>query len=65
MEAMKEQFLGKEVVVYPGDTNTKFGKVLDINEVGVTFLATNTAGMWKNNTVNFIAFSANLKFAIM
>ena len=65
MEAMKEEFLGKEVVVYPGDTHTKFGKVLDINEVGVTFLATNTTGMWKNNTVNFIAFSANLKFAIM
>ena len=65
MEAMKAQFLGKVVVVYPGDTHTKFGIVLGINEVGVTFKATNTTAMWRNNTINFIAFSANLKFAIM
>ena len=67
MEAMKAQFLGKEVVVYPGDTHIKFGKVLDINDAGVTFLVTESADPrgWPVNSTRFVAFSASLSFTLV
>lgn len=63
MEAMKEQFLGKDVQVYPGDTHAKYATVIDINPAGVTFKAT-FGGAWREDSIHFIAFSANLKFVL-
>ena len=37
LKVMKEMFLGKVVQIYPGDTYSKWGKVIDINDKGVLF----------------------------
>ena len=37
---IKELFLNNEVIIYPGDTHTKKGIVIDIDNTGVTFKIT-------------------------
>jgi hypothetical protein len=66
MTAMKKNFENKTVQLFPGDTYTKFGTVIDINEVGVTFSITKSnSSDYVVGGVYFIAFSANLKFALV
>lgn len=36
-DKMRENFLNKEVNIFPGDTLSKSGVVIDINPQGVTF----------------------------
>ena len=62
---MKKQFLGKIVQIYPGDTYTKFGEVVDINEAGVTFRITKSqARDLSVDEVVFYAFSNKLTFKL-
>ena len=65
MQQMKNTFLNKEVQIFPGDTNWKYGTVLDINTVGVTFLITKSkCGSYPVGSVRFIAFGNNLNFTL-
>lgn len=40
--SMKVFFMGKVVRIYPGDTYSKEGRIVDINEKGVTFRITSS-----------------------
>lgn len=65
MQQMKNNFLNKEVQIYPNDTNLKFGIVTDINSAGVTFLITKSdSKAYVTGTSHFIAFSNNLHFLL-
>ena len=64
MENFKELWLKKIVDIYPGDTHGKRGKIVDINEAGVTFLIIECSEHcnYEVGETVFIAFSANLSF---
>ena len=60
-------FIGKYVQVYPGDTLSKFGTVEEVNSAGVIFKidgARSKEDYWKRNDgkMIFIAYSARLSF---
>lgn len=66
MEYMKKTYLNKEVQIYPGDTNSKYGIVRDINEQGVVFEITRShVDHYKVGDLYFIAFSARLTFKLV
>ena len=61
----KSMWLGKEVQIYPGDTRSKWGKIVDMNAYGVTFLITKYNGSdneWIVGKHKFIAYSSKLTF---
>lgn len=61
----KSEWMGKEVQIYPGDTRSKWGKIVGMNEHGVTFLITRyngTDGEWVVGKHKFIAYSSKLTF---
>ncbi len=63
---MLRNFENKTIQLYPGDSNAKFGKVLDANSGGVTFLITKSnCDRYAEGDVYFISYSANLKFKIV
>lgn len=63
---MKHEFLGKEVQIYPGDTNKKKGIVRDINTAGVVFEITMTeASNYTVGKLHFISWAANLTFKLV
>lgn len=65
MEFMKEMFLGKEVNIFPGDTNRKFGIVLDINPAGVVFEITGRSEPQPNYFKGQIVFIAMEKLTFI
>lgn len=61
-----ELFLGKNVRIYPDDTNSKTGEVVDVNDHGVTFKITTYNGSDERYVVgklHYIAFSARLSMS--
>jgi hypothetical protein len=57
--------LGKEVQIYPGDTNGKRGIIQDITPAGILFLITAYNGndqKYIPGNLHFIAYSNNLHF---
>ena len=61
----KSEWIGKEVQIYPGDTRSKWGKVVGMNDAGVTFLITRYEGSdreWIVGKHKFISYSAKLSF---
>ena len=60
---MIEQFKGKKVHLYPGDTTRRQATVLDINPAGVTFLMLSGSGVTEGD-IRFIAYTANLSFTL-
>ena len=57
---LKEEFLGKEVIIYPGDSYKKTGIIKDINSAGVTFKITAYSGndnQYERNKLTFISFT--------
>ena len=57
--------VGKEVVIYPGDTYPKRGHVIEISDHGVLFKITKApsySSQYKVGTLHFISFSAKLTF---
>lgn len=62
---MTATFLNKEVQIYPGDTQSKFGIVREINENGVVFEITRSnSSTYHKGEIVFIAFSARLAFTL-
>lgn len=61
---MDDEFLGKEVQIYPGDTYSKKGIVRDINNAGVVFEITEADKhtQYTVGKLHFISWSANLTF---
>ena len=61
----KSEWIGKEVQIYPGDTRSKWGKVVGMNDAGVTFLITKYEGNdkeWVPGKHKFVSYSAKLSF---
>lgn len=61
----KSEWLGKEVQIYPGDTHSKWGRIVGMNAHGVTFLITKYNGndkQWPIGKHKFISYSAKLSF---
>lgn len=61
----KSEWMGKEVQIYPGDTRSKWGKIVDMNEHGVTFLITRyngNDGDWQVGKRTFVSYSSKLSF---
>lgn len=67
MKEMLKSLIGMPIQVYPSDTYSKFGTLLDVGDQGI-LVQTNPkkskADNWKTNTIIFIAFSANLIFKL-
>lgn len=62
-DTMRENFQDKIVHIYPGDTNGKNGKVIDITPAGITFLITaSKCPSYEVGHLYFIAFSNRLTF---
>ena len=65
-----ENMIGKEVVIYPGDTYQKRGIIEEITEAGVLFKITaapeyvnyKKCNQYVVGTLHFISFSAKLTF---
>lgn len=62
-----QDFVGKYVQVYPGDTRSKFGTVEEVLDFGVVFKidgVRSDSDYWKGNDGKkiFIAYSARLTF---
>ena len=63
---MDDEFLGKEVQIYPRDTNKKKGIVRDINQAGVVFEITmSEASNYTVGKLHFISWSACLTFKLV
>ena len=61
----KSEWIGKEVQIYPGDTYSKFGKIVGMNDAGVTFLITRCNDgdrEWIKGKHKFVSYSAKLSF---
>jgi len=61
----RSEWMGKEVMIYPGDTQKKWGKIVGMNEHGVTFLITKYTGNdgeWVEGKKKFISYSSKLTF---
>mgnify|MGYP003294253172 CR=1 FL=1 len=61
-----QDLIGKVVQIYPGDTYSKWGRILEINDQGVLFEITKAdynAPSYKVGSIRFISYSANLNFA--
>jgi len=61
----RSEWIGKEVQIYPGDTYKKSGKIVGINQHGVTFLITKYNGddnEWPVGKHKFVAYSSKLSF---
>jgi hypothetical protein len=57
--------IGKEVQIYPGDTYSKWGRIIEINDNGVLFEITNADKQcigYPIGSYRFISYSANLTF---
>ena len=66
MSQMSQMFLNKQVQLYPGDTNSKFAIVKEINDAGVVFQITKSdCSDYTKDCMYFIAFSARLKFKLV
>lgn len=60
-----EEFIGKEVIIYPGDTQKKQGIVKSVSFNGVTFMITKydkNDGQYVVGKLTFISYSARLTF---
>lgn len=60
-----EEFIGKEVIIYPGDTHKKQGIVKSVSFAGVTFMITKydkDDGQYVVGKLTFISYSARLTF---
>ena len=58
-----EDLIGEEVQIYPGDSYSKWGKIIDINNNGMLFLITKAdreCWSYKVGSYKFISYSANL-----
>ena len=65
-EQYKKELIGKEVKIYPGDSNKKRGIILDIDDKGVLFQITyysNNDGQYQVGKKHYISFEARLTFA--
>lgn len=64
---MKDEFLGKEVQIYPGDTYTKKGIVRDISDAGVVFEITqgDRSEGYIVGKLHFISWSGRLCFRLV
>ena len=61
----RSEWIGKEVQIYPGDTRSKWGKIVGMNDAGVTFLITKYEGNdreWVVGKHKFVSYSAKLSF---
>lgn len=57
--------IGKEVQIYPGDTYSKWGRIIEINDNGVLFKITDADKQctgYPIGSYRFISYSANLTF---
>ena len=57
--------VGREVQIYPGDTYSKWGRIIEINDNGVLFEITRAhkdCTGYTPGSYRFIAYSANLTF---
>ena len=64
METAKLQdMVGKEVQIYPGDSQPKFGIIQEVTEQGVLFKITRSqCDQYNVGSLHYIAFSARLSF---
>lgn len=63
---MNDEFLNKEVQIYPGDTYKKKGIVRDINNAGVVFEITmSESSQYTVGKLHFISWAANLCFKLV
>lgn len=65
MKYNKENYVGKLIQLYPGDTTTKYGEILDIDDLGWTIKITKMNGnirTYSEGDVIFISHSKPFSF---
>lgn len=64
-ENYTNDLIGKTVLIYPGDSDRKEGKIIDIDDNGILFVITKYSGKNDQYIVGkrrYISFSARLSF---
>lgn len=64
MDYMNTVFLNKEVMIYPGDTDSKYGIVKEINAAGIIFEITERTSKRSDLRAGQIVFIAMQKLSI-
>ena len=65
MKYIKEDYVGKTIQLYPGDTVSKWGEILDVNDLGWTIKITRinrAAYHYQSGDVIFISHSTDFNF---
>lgn len=67
MKYNKENYVGKNVQLYPSDTYYKYGIIVDLDDLGWTIKITNAheRATEKVNDMIFINHATNVKFKFM
>lgn len=67
MKYNKENYIGKHIQLYPGDTYYKFGIIMDLDDLGwvIRITKAHERATEKVNDVIFISHSTNAKFKFM
>ena len=61
-----EKFFNKLVQIYPGDSRSKFGKVMEVDSYGVTFLITKSScASYALGSLHYISHSKGLTLRLM
>jgi len=59
-----KDMVGKEVLIYPGDTKSKQGTIAGVEDQGIMFKITKSQdSSYRVGSLHFISFSANLAFS--
>lgn len=60
------KLINKEVLIYPGDTQRKYGIIREVCDNGILFEITKAGsgeyGPYRSGSFHFISYSANLSF---
>lgn len=67
MKYKAENYIGKNIQLYPGDTYSKFGIIVNVDDLGWTIKITNAheRSDYELNKEYFFNHSTNLKFKFM
>ena len=67
MKYVKENYVGKTIQLYPGDTYSKWGEILDVDDLGWTIKITKSEDKrdYCLESVHFISHSTEFHFKFM
>lgn len=67
MKYVKDNYIWKEIQLYPGDTVSKYGRIIDVDDLGWTIKITKLSRQYDYNVgdIIFISHSKSFTFKFM